>query len=162
MDVVVGSVRIEDVEETLDELRKLGDRHDSVVQAIDARYVAGQQHLATATELARRARNRGEDIADDPALEILLYVAGTRQIDSALEIGLSPETYTAAIVIDGGAETAAANAVRESLIEDPADLQPDRSALMEWFDITETELGATGAPLEAVVCERVALLTIDR
>ncbi len=162
MELIVGTVSVESVDTFLGRLREIGERVDSHLQAIDARFVAGERHLVMASELAQRARDRGEAIADDPALEILLYAAGTRQIERALALGVSTETETVAIVIDGGDERSAADAIRDEIIESEAQFSPDRDRILDWFDVTEAELAATDASLEALVCERVALLTVDR
>lgn len=162
MEIVFGRVGIPDVDAFLGQVREIGDRSGSAVQAIDARYVAGTDHLEAAVTLARRARERGEAIADDPALEILLYAAGTRQIDRGLTIGVSEDTDVAAIVIDGGDEEAAAADVRDTVVAEETDPDPDLDAITGWFDITEAERGATDASLEDLVRERVALLTVDR
>lgn len=162
MQVVGGDVVIEDVESFLDELRSIGDRHECVVQAIDGRSVAGPGHLEQAVELAQRERRRGASIVDDPGLEILLYVAGTRQIDRALELGVSPGENQLAIVVVGEAERAGADAVRE-LIDGGDELpEPDEQWLCDWYEITDAERAATTGSLENLVCERVALLVVER
>ena len=162
MEVVVGSPAIDDVDAFLGIVREIEDRTDSVIQAIDSRYVAGDRHVTTAVELATRARDRGEAIADDPALEILLYVAGTRQIEQALRLGISAETTDVVIVIHGGDESAAAERVQKALVENDGEFDPDPRAIEDWYEITTAEREATTASLETLVCERVALLTVDR
>lgn len=162
MEVIFGEVGICDVDAFLGQLREIGERSGSAVQAIDARYVTGADQLEAAVTLARRARERGEAIADDPALDILLYAAGTRQIDRALTIGVSEDTDVTAIVIDGGGEEAAAAAIRDSVVAEETGPDPDPEAITEWFDITEAERDVTDASLGDLVRERVALLTVER
>lgn len=162
MEYVVGDVEITDIDAFLDALRSIGADHGAVIQAIDARYVAGEAHLERAVQLSMRARERGEAIATDPALEILLYAAGTRQIEQALELGVSPETQTVAIVIVGGDEKHAVRDTQEMVSPLEELPEPSVEAICDWFDITERERNATTANLEALVCERVALLPIER
>ncbi|PSP15805.1 KEOPS complex component, partial [Halobacteriales archaeon QH_10_67_13] len=116
MELVEGTATIRSVDSFLDELAAIGEAHDAVVQAVDARYVVDRRHLELATELARRERARGSGIARDPGVEILLYAAGRRQINRALEMGVSEGTeQPLAVVVSGGEESTAAEEVREKL-----------------------------------------------
>jgi KEOPS complex subunit Cgi121 len=162
MEVVEGEATIDDVDAFLDRLDAIGEAHGATVQAFDARSVAGREHLELAAELASRARERGEAIADDPAVELLLYAAGRRQISRALEMGVSEGVCPVVVAVVGGEEAAAADAVEELLA--PAEtLEPaDSERLMELFDVDERELAATDGDLADLVRERVALLTVDR
>lgn len=162
MQVVYGTASIDDVDRFLAELREIGRRHDSVVQAMDARYVAGPVHIERAVSLARRAHDRGEGVADDLALEVLLYAAGTRQIDRAVEIGVSEGDHLVAIVVDGGEEESAVEAI-ERLVDPIAQLPAaDEERLAEWFDVGDAERSVTTASLTDLVLERVALLEVEK
>jgi len=162
MEVVEGVATVADVGAFVDRLREIGGETDSAVQAFDARYVADREHLARAIDLADRARDRGEAIADDHAVEILLYAAGRRQINRALEMGVSEGERPVVVVVHGGDESAAAGAVGELL--SPAETlgNYDEACVREFFDITDREVAAASAPLSALVRERVALLTVER
>lgn len=162
MEVVEGEATVADVDAFVEELAAIAEEHGSTVQAFDARYVVGREHLERAVALADRARERGEAIADDPAVEILLYAAGRRQITDALEMGVSEgECRVVAVAVSGDEEGAAA-ALRDLL--EPADTlgayDPDR--VRAFFEITDEELAATEGDLADVVLERVALLTVER
>jgi KEOPS complex subunit Cgi121 len=162
MEVVEGKATIGDVDAFLDRLGAIGEAHGATVQAFDARRVAGRAHLELAAELASRARERDEAIADDPAVELLLYAAGRRQISRALEMGVSEGPCPVVVAVVGGKEAAAADAVGELLA--PAEtLEPvDSERLMQFFDVGECELAATDGSLADLVRERVALLTVNR
>lgn len=162
MDVVVGRVAIEDVEEFLERLQEIGRAHESLVQAVDTSYIAGYDHLERATTLAKRAHERGEGIANELAVEVLLYVAGTRQIDRALELGVSEGEQSIAIIVEGGDERNAKEAIGDML--DPIDElpAPDEERLTSWFEIGEAERNATSATLLDLVLERVALLEVEK
>lgn len=163
MELVEGTATVRDLDAFLAELTQIGQAHDAVVQAVDARYVVDRHHLELAAELADRERARGAGIARDPAVEILLYAAGRRQISRALEIGISegPDQPVVVAVV-GGDEASAADQVRGHLA--PADVlgRYDRDLVTEFFDISERELAATDAELPELVHERVALLVVDR
>lgn len=163
MRIVDGWVEIDDVESFLDELDSIGDTHGSVVQAFDARYVAGERHLTAAVERANRAFDRADAIADDRAIEILCYAAGRRQIERAMEIGVKPGRLPVAIVVDDGAEDDAAAGLREVIDGDTVvGSARDEELIAEFFNITERERSATDADLETLVIERVSLLAIDK
>jgi len=90
MELVEATATVTDLDAFLDRLGAIGRDHGVTVQAFDARYVVGRDHLARAVALADRAIARDENIARERAVEILLYAAGRRQIDRALEMGVSP------------------------------------------------------------------------
>lgn len=174
------------VEAFVARLNMIAEEHGVTVQAFDARYIVGREHVESAVERADRARNRGEGIARDRGVEILLYAAGRRQINRALEMGVGEgQTPIVAVVDDGngsdwgngnpsagngGAETAdagdaeeaAAAAVRDLL--NPAETLGDYDGkrVREFFDVSECELVATNADLADLVLERVALLDVEK
>ncbi|MFH5800280.1 KEOPS complex subunit Cgi121 [Haladaptatus sp. CMAA 1911] len=162
MRVVEGSASVADVNEFVARLGDIGDEFDCAIQAFDAGYVAGRAHLESAVEHANRAFERGENVARDPAVEILLYAAGRRQINQALEMGVSEGEQDVVVVVDGEGETAAMAAVSELLTpEDTLDAS-DREPIFEFFSISERELAATTASLTDIVRERVALLEVEK
>ena len=88
MRVIEGRATVDDVDDFVERLGEIGDAHGVVVQTFDARYVVDREHLERAVSLADRAFDRGEAIARDRAVEILLYAAGRRQINCALAMGV--------------------------------------------------------------------------
>jgi KEOPS complex subunit Cgi121 len=171
MQVLAGRPDVTDVDGLVADLNTIGAAHGVAVQAVDARYVAGHEHLASAVDIARRERERGAGIADSLAIDILLYAAGRRQIDRALEMGVGTDGPVAVVVAGEGDVDAAATAVTDRLaVESIADSAPAADiiaatapdTLTGFFDISETERAATDADLAALVCERVALLVVER
>ncbi|MFC6863489.1 KEOPS complex subunit Cgi121 [Halomicroarcula sp. GCM10025817] len=165
MEVVEGVGEIDDVGEFVAALTDVGDRHDVTVQAFDARYVVDRAHLDRAVELAERARERDDTIADDFGVEILLYAAGRRQIDRALRMGVSEGRCPVVAVVvgdDATDETAAASALRAML--SPAETlgDYDETLVRDFFDVTDTELAATEGTLADAVRERVAMLPVEK
>lgn len=183
MEVVEGTARIDDVEAFLGKLDAVADEHGVTIQAFDARYVVGREHLERAVELATRAIDRGETIAREEGVEILLYAAGRRQINRALEMGVAEgEWPVVAVVVDTDRESpgcdpaddessagdstdrerAAAADLREHL--DPAETlgKYDEPRVCEFFGVTDGEREATAGDLADLVCERVALLVVER
>ncbi len=162
MEVVEGVATVEDVDAFVERLDRIGAEFGATVQAFDARYVVDRGHLERALELADRANERDDAIARDRAVEMLLYAAGRRQINRALEMGVSAGECPVVAVADGGDESAAAGAVRE-LLEPAGTLgEYDPERVRAFFDVGEAELSATAGTLADLVRERVALLTVEK
>jgi KEOPS complex subunit Cgi121 len=168
VDLLECRLTIGDLDSFVAALGGIGDRHGTTVQAFDARYVADRRHLERAVEFADRAIERGENVARERAVEILLYAAGRRQIDRALEMGVDEGEQPAVVLIDGennGDETATLEAVErlDAFVTREATLETqDPETLCEFFDITDAERAATDASLSALVRERVALLEVEK
>lgn len=162
MRLVEGIARIDDLDSFLDRLASIGGDSGAAVQAFDARYVAGREHLSRAVEFANRAIGRGENVARDRAVEILLYAAGRRQIDQALEMGVDEGEMAVVVAVDGGDEAAAVDAVTDLLEPGSVLDAADVGRIQEFFDVSDVERRATEADLEALVCERVALLDVEK
>ncbi|MXV61557.1 KEOPS complex component [Natronorubrum sp. JWXQ-INN-674] len=177
MEVFECTLSIDDLDAFVAELGDVGDRHGVTIQAFDARYVADRAHLERSVELADRAIARGENIARDRAVEILLYAAGRRQIDRALEMGVGEGETRAVILIDDGsggteggpseAETAARNGLADldAVVATEPTLEFEgrgEETLCAFFDVTDAERAATDASLAELVGERVALLEVEK
>jgi len=165
--LVEGVATIDDLDTFLDRLDEIGSQHEVACQAFDARMVVDRAHLERAVELANRAFDRGENVARDRSVEIMLYAAGRRQIDQALAMGVSEGDGPIIVLIDGwddgDGEPGAADAVRDLLdAETPTIGEYDRERVMDFFEVTDAELGATDGDLADLVRERVALLTVNR
>ena len=162
MRLVEGRVEIDDLDAFLADLRAIGDRHGCAIQAFDPRYVAGREHVERAVELANRSFERGENVADDRSIEILLYAAGRRQIDRALAMGVAAGPQDVVLVVDGDDEAGAVTALTELVTETPVLDGGDEERLQAFFEIGDAELAATTGSLADVVRERVALLDVEK
>jgi KEOPS complex subunit Cgi121 len=172
MKLVEGVATVDDVESFVDDLTSIGDRHGVTVQAFDARYVVDRTHLEQAAELADRAFERGENIAHDRGVEILLYAAGRRQISEALTMGVSTGQTPVVVLVDGGTDTSDGGAANReaAAVSDVADLLDpaetlgsyDPERVRAFFDVSGAELDAAAGDLAALVHERVALLVVEK
>ncbi len=187
--LVEGRVSIDDLDEFLSSLRAIADDTGAVVQAFDAALVVSDAHLREATRLAARAIARGETVARDPGVEILLYAAGRRQIDRAFELGVSAgDQWTVVLAADFGdvpgsprptADLDPAAAAIERIVESPdradetgaerpsaadgTEIRPfDEQRVRAFYDIGERELAATAGDVADIVRERVALLDVEK
>jgi KEOPS complex subunit Cgi121 len=163
MRLIEGTADVADVTAFVDDLAAIGAKHGAAVQAFDARYVAGPEHLGVAVERANRAVERDDAIADDRAVEILCYGAARRQINRALEMGVSEGEAPVVVVVDGGEEGGAAEAVCGLIDSGPVlESASDSGLIREFFDITDAELAATDATLTDLVIDRVSLLVVEK
>ena len=178
--LVRGTFAIDDLDAFLADLDGIAAETGAVVQAFDADLVVSATQLREAARLAARAIARGEAVARDPGVEILLYAAGRRQIDRALELGVSEGERSAVVLIADfgdvpGADRPPANlgvaveSVRERgldatrIADDDAlttAFDPDR--VREFYGVTDRELAATNGDLADVVRERAALLDVEK
>jgi len=172
MRLVEGTATVADVDALVADLADIAEGTGTTVQAFDARYVAGRRHLERAVELADRARERGEAIARDRGMEIMLYAAGRRQITDALTMGVDAGESPVVVLVDGdgtpgpdadGDEAAAAAAVEDLLAPgETLGSAAEPALIADYFGITDAERAATDADLLDLVCERCALLTVDK
>ncbi|MGA9401731.1 KEOPS complex subunit Cgi121 [Haladaptatus sp.] len=162
MKLVEGRVTITDVNDFVARLGSIGDEFDCAVQAFDADYVAGREHLQSAVNHANRSFERGENVAHDRSVEILLYAAGRRQINQALTMGVSEGEQRVVVVVDGEQERPATDAVSELLTPAETLGTATRDSVFEFFDISEREAATTTVDLSDLVCERVALLEVEK
>ena len=175
MRIAEGRAEIDDVGAFLDRLDGIAAEHDCTVQAFDADLIAGRGHLEAAVAHARRSFERGENVARDRGVEIMLYAAGRRQIDRALELGVREGENRLVVVVDdaGESEAGGESAEREddaaAAVGDlltPADTlgveHVDEERLVDFFGITAAERRATDADLPDLVRERVALLDVEK
>ena len=184
--LVSGTASIGDLDEFLAMLDAIGEETGAVVQAFDADLVVSETHLREATRLAARSITRGETVARDPSVEVLLYAAGRRQIDRALDLGVSEgEQRTIVLVADFGDVPgigrsavdldAAVESIAEvlhsvdgevlssdgSVSSDPP-CTDDTDRVREFYGITDRELTATAGDISDIVRERVALLDVEK
>lgn len=178
MEVLEGRLTVADLDSFVARLGELGEQYEVTIQTFDATYLAGRHHLERSVELADRALERGENVARDRAVEILLYAAGRRQIDSALEMGVSEGENRVVVLFDAGPSGETSEEARASEVfadteqfepeptlptaTDTALETPNEETLQTYFDITDAERAATDASLEDLVCERVALLEVEK
>jgi len=167
MRVLERTAVVEDIDGFLNELDAVRNEHEVAVQAFDARYIVSRLHVKEAVKKARRSFERGENVADTLSMEILLYAAGTRQIDVATSIGLRAGEHDAVFVVVGDNETAEEDATKEirTMTEDDSNdfAYGEESLLLDFFGLTDEEMDAVGNDrLEYLVLERAALLDVNK
>ena len=167
MRVLERTAVVEETDAFLESLAEIRDRHDVVAQAFDARYVVSKLHVEEAVGKAKRSFERDENVADSLSMEVLLYAAGTRQIDVATRMGLRPGEHDAVFIVEGEGdekkEEEAADEIHAMTYEPEEFVYGDEKRLLDFFGLTDEELGAVGEDrLEYLVLERVALLDVNK
>lgn len=157
--ILEGRVSIDNMEEFLQKLKKIGKEKNLTLQALDADKIAGEEHIRFAVKKAMKSFGSGTGISNDLAKEILLYAAGTRQISRAVKLGIHKGENNIVLVAVGEAEISGFDEIRPEPV-----LAYDGSkkeALKKAFGITDKELEAVGEDkLPDLVLERVALVDV--
>nr|WP_321497463.1 KEOPS complex subunit Cgi121 [uncultured Methanolobus sp.] len=160
-----GSVSIQNVPAFLKELASISSLHNTIVQAMDADKIAGEEHIAFAVEKALRAVEAGSNVARDTGVEIMRYASGKRQIEEAFSMGVREGDMNVVFVILGEPENIENTTLDlKKLIEEKPVVDYSESkneSLASQFSITELEIKATGKDsIPLLVLERVALVDI--
>jgi len=161
--LLFGRPAIQDRRELIAALQSLRSSHDCIAQALDADKVVSEKHIAFAVEKALAAFALGRNIAKDPGVEILRYASGERQIERALNMGISDTTKRLALVLiqqsRGGRWPDTAGIIEQ----DAKGCSFQIKAVKETFNISNEEIEAVGIErMEDLVIERVALVDTYR
>jgi KEOPS complex subunit Cgi121 len=158
--ILEGTVFIENKELFLKKIKEISTGKNIAIQAFDADKLAGKEHLTFAIEKALDSFKKGTNIANDLAKEIMLYAAGTRQINRAVKTGVHDGWNNIALVAVG--DMIDLSAFDEITPQNVLQYSGSKkSALMDIFNITEEEIEAAGADkIPELVLERVALVDV--
>lgn len=158
--ILEGVILIGDTEEFLQKLKKISKNRNIVLQALDADKIAGEEHIKFAVEKAINSFQTGRNTANDLAKEIMLYAAGTRQINKAMRLGVHKGENNIALVAVG--EDFDASEFSDITAKHVIQYNKSKNdALIEIFNITEKELEAAGDDkIPELVLERVALVDV--
>jgi len=123
--------------------------------------VVSKKHLLFATEKAMSAFSQKRNIAKDPGLEIMRYASGERQIEKAMNMGVSDRTERIALILaNWGSDCSwpGEGELTALLRSDGLGCSCRYEAVKEAFNISSAELEAVGEDrIEDLVIERVAL-----
>ncbi len=158
--ILEGTILIDNTEKFLQKLKRISKEKSIVIQALDADKLAGEEHLKFAVEKAISSFKTGRNIANDLAKEIMLYAAGTRQINKSMRLGVhNGENNIALVAIGEDIDVSEFNEITPKPV-----IQYNKSkndTLMEIFNITEKETKSVGNDkIPELVLERVALVDV--
>ncbi|MCQ2737083.1 MAG: KEOPS complex subunit Cgi121 [archaeon] len=152
---------IQSISETLDKVNSLKEKNNDngLIQLMDAKAIAGKKHLEHGIIHAIKSFERGENLAKDLGIEILLRTSGQRQISKAFNIlGLKEEKMNIAIVmIDCLNETV--DSLNDMFERKDTVLESDESILKKIYNIEEKEL--TNIHIDDVLIDKTTKLIVD-
>jgi len=160
---------VQDVNAMLKTLAIIDKRSQTICQIFDADRIAGEEHLVHAAKLALTAQVTHMNFADSLNIELVCWVSGLRQIARAFErVGVRKGCSRVAVLTIGKSREGVKHAQIETLRglnleRDDKVLDLDSKkifVLMKVFDISKKELEI--APVEKLVLEKVALLSLQR
>jgi KEOPS complex subunit Cgi121 len=145
-------------------------------QLLDAKSVAGQEHIVSAALLAVRAWSEKRNTSRTPATEVLLYASGKRQIKEAIAgFGVTAHSKGwVVIALSNSLSKIVALSNKLGKIGTPdntlLELTGDKIAtVIEKFGISKEEIstieplfGSTVKALQALVMEKVAISEVYR
>lgn len=158
--ILEGTVCIEDIDIFLSKTKEITKGRDLIILALDADKLAGEKHLMFAVEKAMNSFKAGRNIASDLGKEIMLYAAGTRQINRAMRIGVHNGKNNIVLVSIG--EDIDLSSFNEITPKNVLQYYVSKNtALMDIFNITDEEIKAAGEDkIPELVLERVALVDV--
>ncbi len=169
------NVKIRDIKGFLDKVRR--EVKEAHVQFLDAKLIAGRQHLYFAALNALKAFEKKRNISSSLAIEALLYASAQRQIRRALEkLGIKQDSSQIAVLIIAETKQEMDNCLNtvsrlicgehnDSVLELTEEKSEEIKKLFSISDLEiEAKLRRKGLEKEALadlVIEHVALLAIQ-
>lgn len=178
--VISATVYVSDVMSFVRSIQQVQTGCNVTIQALNADFVAGAQHILFAAEKAIRSWESGKPLANDLGMEILLYASGKRQINKALDMGMHVGNNRVAFIIVSDSPSVVEEAVQQVVVlvkemggrlgEDTGERaqndifgysEDKKERLQSFFEITDLELEAAGAEkICDLVLERVAMVDV--
>lgn len=130
---------------------------DEIIQLLNADAISSKGHIVHGVNQAFLAFERGENLAKDISVEIVLRCSAQRQISKAFDIlGLKEGEMNLCVVLinskDYMSELSSIFELDESVLE------PDFEKLVEIYGISDAELENMG--IEDIIIDRITKLTV--
>ena len=148
---------IDSVGDILDQINSI-KQDGEIIQLLNADSVASKNHIIHGVNQAYLAFERGENLAKDISVEIVLRCSAQRQISKAFNmLGLKEgEMNLCAVLINSNDYTDELTAM---FTPDESVLVANNDALIETYKISEKELETLS--LEDIIIDRITKLTVD-
>ena len=148
---------IDSVGETLDEIDSIR-KDGEIIQLLNADSIVSKNHIIHGVNQAFLAFKRGENLANDISVEIVLRCSAQRQISKAFKmLGLHEGDMNLCVVLinskDHSDELSSLFSIDESV------LNPDVDNLVKVYRISDVEL--ENMSLEDIIIDRITKLTVD-
>jgi len=160
---------VQDIDAMLKTLATIDKKSHTIGQIFDADCIASKKHLVHAAKLALTAQATHMNFADSLNIELVCWASGLRQIARAFDrVGVRKGRNRVAVLTIGKSQEEVKRAQTETMRElnmnhDDKVLNVNSkkiSTLMKAFDISKKELKI--APIEELVLEKIALLSLQR
>lgn len=149
--------RIDSVGETLDLIDSI-KKDGEIIQLLNADSIAGVNHVTHGVNQAFLAFSRGENLAKDISVEIVLRCSAQRQISKAFKIlGLKEGEMNLCAVLVNCDDYA--DELSSVFTLDDSVLTPDDEKLMEIYGITSEEV--KNISVEDLIIDRITKLAVD-
>ena len=148
---------IDSLEETLNLINSIR-KDDEIIQLFNADAIVSKNHIIHGVNQAFLAFDRGENLANDISVEVVLRCSAQRQISKAFKIlGLKEgEMDLCAVLINCGDYTDELSSI---FTPDDSVLIPDEENLKKIYKISDDEL--SNMSIEEIIIDRITKLTVN-
>ena len=148
---------IDSVGDVLDKINSIrGD--DEIIQLLNADAIVSPNHIVHGVNQAFLAFDRGENLAKDISVEIVLRCSAQRQISKAFKLlGLKEGQMNLCAVLINCDDYSCE--LDEMFNRDDSVLEANDSKLMEIYNISDVEIEKMS--IEDVIIDRITKLTVD-
>ena len=148
---------IDSVGDVLDKINSIkGD--DEIIQLLDADSVVSKDHIIHGVNQAFLAFERGENLAKDISVEIVLRCSAQRQISKAFRIlGLKEGDMNLCVILINSKDYS--SELSSIFTRDDDVLLPDYEKLVDVYKISDAEL--QNMSVEEIIIDRITKLTVD-
>lgn len=148
---------IDSVGDTLDKIDSI--RQDGeIIQLLNADSIVSKNHIIHGVNQAFLAFDRGENLANDISVEIVLRCSAQRQISKAFKmLGLHEGEMDLCVVLINSKDHISDLSLLFSL--DESVFNPDVDNLIKVYKISDVEL--ENMSLEEIIIDRITKLTVD-
>ena len=164
---------ISDPEKTVKDIELLGKKYNVLIELVDAELIYSEPHVISAIEHAIRSFQHNDNATSTLQLELLLYLAGERQIHKAIKkVGVTPDTNDFVIIIVAeinafkGFNGKLSNTIMDSVLkttrlkQNNNDITGSQTTLRK-FGITQKEIDTvTTDNYEGLILEKIAMVDI--
>ena len=148
---------IDSVGDTLDQINSIRD-DDEIIQLLNADAIVSPNHIIHGVNQAFLAFDRGENLAKDISVEIVLRCSAQRQISKAFKLlGLKEGQMNLCAVLINCDDYSCE--LGEMFNRDDSVLEANDSKLMEIYNISDVEIEKMS--IEDVIIDRITKLTVD-
>ena len=148
---------IDSVGDTLNQIDSIKGEGE-IIQLLNADAIASRNHIIHGVNQAILAFDRGENLAKDLSVEIVLRCSAQRQISKAFKIlGLKEGDISLCAVLVNCKDYA--SELSEIFTPDESVFTPDYENLMKVYNIGDDEI--EGMSLEDIIVDRITKLTVD-